>query len=182
MKTNIELANYMKDKKTGNESFPGMAMKHFKVIENSLLNDENVLTCFMLLYGNTSKRIAGALTNKRLIIAQGKFIGNQLITISINNINDIYIKNGLINSTLVIDSLKETIQLKGLTNLVKNANSELNIALNEIKNGIINNSQSNNVYVNQEDNYDKLKKLKSLLDENIISQEEFEKEKQKLLQ
>ncbi|HAB66557.1 MAG TPA: hypothetical protein DCE23_04235 [Firmicutes bacterium] len=47
-----------------------------------------------------------------------------------------------------------------------------------------NNSDSqanNNVNIIQSDNYDKLIKLKKLLDDNIITQEEFEKEKTKLL-
>lgn len=47
-----------------------------------------------------------------------------------------------------------------------------------------NSRKSNNhstTVVQQDDKYDKLAKLKKLLDENIINQEEFEKEKEKLL-
>lgn len=42
-------------------------------------------------------------------------------------------------------------------------------------------SQMNSKIVKQEDNYDKLLKLKKLLDDGIINQQEFETEKQKLL-
>ena len=37
-------------------------------------------------------------------------------------------------------------------------------------------------HIKEEDKYDKLAKLKKLLDDNVITQEEFEKEKAKLLQ
>ncbi len=173
-----DFVHYVETKKTGNESLPGWMKKHFKVVENSLLNGEYGVVCFMLMIGKSSKRVAGVLTNKRLIIAQDKLIGNQLITISINNINDIYIKNGLIDSTLVIDSFKETLQFTGLKKLVQNTNSELNNALNYVKNNLINN---NDTIVTKTSKYDELKKIKELLDTDIITQEEFDSEKEKIL-
>lgn len=173
-----DFVRYVETKQTGNESLPGWMKKHFKVVENSLLNGEYGIVCFMLMIGKSSKRIAGVLTNKRLIIAQDKLIGNQLITISINNINDIYIKNGLIDSTLIIDSFKETLQFTGLKKFVQNTNNELNNALNYIKNNLINN---NNIAPPPPNKYDELKKLKELVDNNIITQEEFEAEKKKIL-
>ena len=51
-----------------------------------------------------------------------------------------------------------------------------------IENYISNMDKNKNVIVSQDDKYDKLAKLKKLLDENIITQEEFESEKSKLLQ
>lgn len=181
--TSDDFSNYVIENKTGNESLPGWMKKHFKVVEQNLVNDEYGLVSFMLMIGNSSKRIAGVLTNKRLIIAQDKLIGNQLITVSINNINDIYMKKGLIDGTLIIDSFKETLAFVGLKRLVENTNNALNNALNEIKNNLISNNviQNNNTIQHSDDKYDKLSKLKKLLDENVINQEEFEKEKQKIL-
>lgn len=181
--TSDDFSNYVIENKTGNESLPGWMKKHFKVVEQNLVNDEYGLVSFMLMIGNSSKRIAGVLTNKRLIIAQDKLIGNQLITVSINNINDIYMKKGLIDGTLIIDSFKETLAFVGLKRLVENTNNALNNALNEIKNNLISNNviQNNNTIQHSDDKYDKLSKLKKLLDENVLNQEEFEKEKQKIL-
>ena len=44
------------------------------------------------------------------------------------------------------------------------------------------NSNKGTTIVKEEDKYDKLAKLKKLLDDNAITQEEFESEKAKLLQ
>lgn len=179
--TSEDFSNYVITNKTGNESLPGWMKKHFKVVEQNLVKNEHGLVSFMLMIGNSSKRIAGVLTNKRLIIAQEKLVGNQLITISINNINDIYMKKGLIDGTLIIDSFKETLVFVGLKKLVENTNNALNNALNEIKNNLIN---DNTIKINDtqpDSKYDKLTKLKKLLDENIINQKEFEEEKQKIL-
>lgn len=174
-----EMTNYCLSKKTGNEGMPGGMLNGFKIIESNLLKDEKILTCFMLMIGKSSKRVAGALTNKRLIIARKEIVGNKIINISLNNINDIFIKNGLIDSTLIIDSISETIELRGLRNLVQNTYNELHNKLNEVKNGFINNNIS--PIVNNSSKYDELKKLKELLDEGIITQDEFEKEKNKVL-
>ena len=66
-------------------------------------------------------------------------------------------------------------------------NDEVNRNARIIKETIENysNNQVQNVtqnIVKQDDNYDKLRKLKKLLEDNIITQEEFETEKKKLLQ
>lgn len=171
-----DFTKYCQENQTGNESWPGMMNKHFKIIENSLLNDEYGLTSFMLMIGNSSLRIAGVLTNKRLIIGQKKVIGNQLITISINNINDIYTKKGIIDGILIIDSLKEKIELHGLKQYVQNTYKYLHESLDDIKSNVMNGKNDNG-----NSKYDDLKKLKDLLDNKVISQKEFEKEKNKIL-
>ena len=63
-------------------------------------------------------------------------------------------------------------------------NNKTNSAAEEIKNTIEQyniNASKGNVVINENDKYDKLAKLKDLLDNNVISKEEFEKEKKKLL-
>lgn len=173
-----DMLRYCLLKKTGNEGIPGGMLRGFKIIEKNLLNDENVLTCFMLMIGNSSSRVAGVLTNKRLIIAKNEIIGNKIISISINTINDIFLKNGLVDSKLVIDSLSEKVELRGLKNLTQNTYNELHQKLNEIKNSLINNKYYT---TGSNSKYDELKKAKELLDSGILTQEEFENEKQKIL-
>ena len=71
-------------------------------------------------------------------------------------------------------------------NYGKKQNTIMNENAEYIKNYIEEyNSRKNNnqpkTFIQQNDKYDKLSKLKKLLDENVINQEEFEKEKQKIL-
>ena len=64
-------------------------------------------------------------------------------------------------------------------------NKKTNDAAEEIKRTIEQynlNSNKGTTIVKEEDKYDKLAKLKKLLDDNVITQEEFESEKLKLLQ
>ena len=64
-------------------------------------------------------------------------------------------------------------------------NKKTNDAAEEIKRTIEQynlNSNKGTTIVKEEDKYDKLVKLKKLLDDNVITQEEFENEKSKLLQ
>lgn len=64
-------------------------------------------------------------------------------------------------------------------------NKKTNAAAEEIKKTIeqynLNNNQTNTI-VKEEDKYDKIAKLKKLLDDKAITEEEYEKEKAKLLQ
>lgn len=64
-------------------------------------------------------------------------------------------------------------------------NKKTNAAAEEIKNTIEQYNLKNNkstVFIKEDDKYDKLAKLKKLLDNNVITKEEFEKEKTRLLQ
>ena len=66
----------------------------------------------------------------------------------------------------------------------KRSNKDINNDFEEIKKYIeeFNANQNNNTSFSQEDKYDKLAKLKKLFDDNVITKEEFESEKSKLLQ
>ena len=82
-------------------------------------------------------------------------------------------------SHIIIGTLKETIELTGRNDIVKNTYEILQNSLNTIKNNLI----SNNKHISEcnINKYDDLSKLKKLLDENIITKEEFENEKDKIL-
>lgn len=60
-------------------------------------------------------------------------------------------------------------------------NSQVNENAREIKKYIENYNSEENTAIKSENKYDQLTKLKKLLDDNIISQEEFDKEKEKIL-
>ncbi len=119
-------------------------------------------------------------TNMRVIGKSG-FIKTKSLDAPINKINDIMITQNLFGkifqySKIVISTSSNKYDFKYIKD-AENFKNEMTNYINTIENknkSIISN--------NNNDNYDKLKKLKSLLDDNVITQEEFEKEKQKLLQ
>ena len=65
-------------------------------------------------------------------------------------------------------------------NTIMNENAEYIKNYIEEYNSKKNNSQAT-TFIQQDDKYDKLSKLKKLLDENIINQKEFDEEKEKIL-
>ena len=176
--TKEDFMTFLKENKTGLSLIGFDSPEHqSSLLVKQLLNDEYGLCCFMLQI--SKKTVIGTLTNKRLLILRNKMIGNNIISISLNNINDISTKNKLTTSYFIIDTLKETIELTGRKNIVQNTYSTLQNSLNLIQNNLINDSKVKTTC--DTNKYDDLSKLKKLLDENIITKEEFEKEKDKIL-
>ncbi len=115
-------------------------------------------------------------------------------TILIKNISSVQVKEAGISRGYIQFTIMGSIERKsGILSGAKDENiiyfdssfnnKEINNQANKIKEFIenFNSEKQINIIQNNEDNYDKLLKLKKLLDVNIITQEEFEKEKQKLL-
>ncbi len=117
-------------------------------------------------------------TNMRVIGKIG-LLKTKSLDAPMNKINDIEITQNLFGkifrySKIVISTSSNKYDFKYIKDAEKFKN-EMTDYINSFEN-------KNKKDIVKEDNYDKLKKLKFLLDENIISQEEFEKEKKKLLQ
>lgn len=176
--TQNDFITFLKENKTG---LPLICFESPKfqssLLVKQLLNEEYGLCCFLLEMNK--KTVIGALTNKRLLILRNKMIGNDIISVSLNNINDIYMKNRLTKSYIIIDTIKETIELTGRNDIVKNTYKILQDSLNLTHNNLIINNGSKST--NDINKYDELSKLKKLLDENAITKDEFEKEKDKIL-
>ncbi len=110
-------------------------------------------------------------------------------TILIKNITSVQIKpvklaRGYIQFTIAGEVAKKAGMTNGQSdeNIVYYELPKCNKYAEEIKQYIENfNSQNDNSNVQKDDKYDQLAKLKKLLDDNIISQEEFNSEKDKLL-
>ena len=88
------------------------AINHFKLIENLLRSDEEVKVVFIGIhnYISTTKHnsnFAYAITNDRIVMAQKKVIGENIITVSLDNINDITFTSGMLFGVLTIDTIKE---------------------------------------------------------------------------
>lgn len=181
LKTAKDMYNYAVKNNFGKGFTDKWGIKHFEVILNVLNNDENVELCGAMSYhaGNSDKSISGTvaivLTNKRLIIGQKKVIGEHVISISLKNINDIYFEKKALFGYITIDTNKEKISIYSDNKSAKNFYNVIQ-TLVEGKKNIANNDK------NDDDKYEKLKKLKTLLDEDIITKDEFDKEKAKILQ
>lgn len=176
--------SYAKENGFGTGFTKGLGEKHFAVLEKNLLKGEVPSMTFIGLHNYTGGthhdgNFAYALTNKRLIIGQWKVIGENFQSIKIENINDVTFTSGIIFGVLTIDSIKETLNVA----LDKISAQRINEAFHEefdkfskIKNE---ENYANKAYTNSA--ADEIRKYKQLLDEQIITEEEFQSLKRKLL-
>lgn len=180
MKTAEEMVQFCDENNLGKGMTKKWELKHFQLIAKNLDEDENVILPFMGLknYISATKHdsyYAFAITNKRIIMAQQKILGQDIKSVSLNNINDITLSNGPISGTVYFDTYKEQF----------NVNSNSDVATNIYNNArrlLMNNKTDNTSEKKDTDKYEKLRELKSLYDDEIITKEEFEKEKEKILQ
>lgn len=160
-----------------------------KKAETMLLNDENVeFACAYNVYAesnnenlkvnvglDTKKKIPGVtvLTNKRIFFVSsllGKTISKQM------RINDI--QSADYKTTLLL----ATIRIKGITEMfvieaTKKTAEEMINKINELQSNVINET----TFVSNISQADEILKFKKLLNEGIITQDEFERKKQQLL-
>lgn len=177
MKTAKEMYNFTVKNGFGKSNTDSWTLKHFSVIEKQLSPGEDVILCFMGLHNYISltkhdNNYAYAITNKRIIMAQKKLVGEIVQTVLLDNINDITYKKGLALGVITIDSMKEKFNV-ALENT--NSNKLYNLIhelILKLKKG--NTSSSSN-------DYGQLEELKRLKDKGIITQREFDLKKKQIL-
>lgn len=183
MKTAQEMYTFCIQNNLGSGWNEKWALKHFGIIEKSLMDDENVQIAFMGLHNYISPtkhdgNFAYAVTNKRILIAQQKVLGEIFQTISLDNINDITFTAGAVFGILTIDTIREKFNV-GLDKVgAKNISNGVHKVLDNIKKNTKANDESINNSISVAD---EIKKFKELLDMGAISQEEYELKKKKLL-
>lgn len=156
-------------------------IKHFMLIEQSLQSDEETLMCFIGLhnYISTTKHnnnFAYAITNKRIIMAQQKMMGQTVQTVLLDNLNDITLSTGPIFGVLTIDTIKEKFNVgvnSPTAQSINNKVHEILLSLQKTKNAPVQMQSSSSA--------DEILKYKNLLDMGAITQEEFEQKKSELL-
>ena len=169
------------------------SLKHFKIIEQSLMPEENVLVTFhgfkiVTLHGSknvksTSRHdncYAFAITNKRVVMGQKQLIGEKLHSVYLDNINDISLSTGMVRGSITFDTIKETFSVQVPATSAKSLNSKIHEAIEGLKNT----SNSNVVPTNTPSltsDADELLKFKQLLDTGVINQDEFNVKKRQLL-
>lgn len=176
--------NYCKQNGYGSGWNEKWGVKHFQVIEKSLMDKEEVLMTFIGLHNYESPTkhdnyFAYAITNKRIIMAQKNMIaGENLQTVYLDNINDITFKSGVLFGVMTIDTIKETFNVGLNKESAQKINAKVHEVLDQLRNA---NSQSSQPVQAGISVADEIKKFKELLDAGTISPEEFEAKKKQLL-
>lgn len=155
------------------------SIKHFGIIEKNLGNDENVLFAFIGLHNYVSiskhdNNFAYAVTNKRILLGQKKVIGEVFQSIALNKINDITFQSGVAYGVITVDAQTEVFNVAVIKSQANNINKKLHELLYQLK-------EESSAVVSSSSAADEIRKFKELLDDGIISQEEFNKKKSELL-
>lgn len=182
MKSAQEMYQYCIDHNYGQGMNKKWGIKHFSLIEQALGKDEEPIMCFIGLHNYVSatkhdSNFAYAITNKRVLIAQQKIIGQVFQTVDIDNLNDITMSTGMLMGVITIDTIKEKFNVAVDKKAAKSINDTIHdilLSIKQQKKGSITSQPSSSVA-------DELLKFKNLLDMGVITQEEFDKKKMELL-
>ncbi len=183
MRTAEELYQYCVDNGYGQGQNKKWGQKHFALIADELQPDETVRMAFIGLhdYQSATKHdgnYAYALTDKRLILAQKKLVGQELQSVAISQISDVSTSTGLLMGTLTVNTLGTIFNVGIDKKSVRNVGDRLHSLLLELK------SQSAAApapAASAVSAADEIKKFKELLDLGAITQEEFDAKKKQLL-
>jgi hypothetical protein len=151
------------------------ALQHFEVIERNLLPNEIVKTCLIGILNFTSitkhdQNAAVVVTDKRVIYGQKLMFNRENAkSIQLDKISDITRKSDPLFTIITIDALTDKFNIAINRDSGDNAFLALNAAL-EKKSAPA-----------PTDDLDQLKKLKGLLDDGILTQDEFDAKKKQIL-
>lgn len=163
------------------DGIAGWGKKHFKVLEHSLASDEEARICFVAMNesGSSSGFHAYAITNKRILCAQKHLIaGESVKSVNLDNLNDVTFRTDLLYGYLELDTFKERLTL---CFPVKMDAKRLYALINEYFSDFKKKSDSSAGAITQLSAADELRKFKQLLDEGILTQEEYDAKKEQLL-
>ena len=178
-----QMYQYCVDNHFGNGMNEKWGIKHFKLIEQALQSDEEVLMCFIGLHNYVSmtkhdNNFAYAITNKRVIMAQQKVIGQVVQSVLLKNLNDITANSGITLGVITIDTIKEKfnvcVDIQSANNICEKVHEVL-LSMEDSR------TAQPQIQIQQTSSADEILKYKNLLDMGIITQDEFEKKKKQLL-
>ena len=178
-----QMYQYCLDNNFGNGMNEKWGVKHFMLIEQALQSDEQVLMCFIGLHNYISmtkhdNNFAYAITNKRVIMAQQRVIGQVVQSVLLKNLNDITANSGLALGVITIDTIKEKFNVcvdSRSANKICEKVHEVLLSMEDSR------TTQPQVQIQQNSSADEILKYKNLLDMGVITQEEFEQKKKQLL-
>lgn len=138
MRTAQEMTDFCSTHGLGKSIVGAWTIKHFSVVEKQLLPNEEVKSCFMgrhnfISLTKNENFYAYAITDTRIIIAQKKIVGENVIIVSLKNLNDVTLKTGLMWGTLKFDTIKETFNVGVPSNTARRIHDMVSNALFESK-------------------------------------------------
>lgn len=180
MRTAHEMYQHCLDNHYGRGYNQKNALKHFGIIEKNLSSDENILMTFIGIhnYHSTTKHdnnFAYAITNKRILMAQKKIVGEVFQVVLMDNLNDITLRTGMVFGIIEIDTFKEKFNVAIAKQEAENINKKIHEIIYSAKNKASIDIQPHVSMVDQ------LKDIKELLDLGILTQVEFDLQKAKIL-
>jgi len=189
IRTAEQMIEYCQDFNTGQGSMQSWDFKHFKLIEESLLQGETVLVAFEGLHNYKSmtkhdKNFAYALTNKRIIMAQKRLVGSVVQSVSIEQINDITINRGFVFGVMTIDTVREVFNVCVGKEQVKVIHDLIHQTLEKLKKEKQSRDEERSKKTEStsaEGISAQMIELKKLLDMGIITQDDFDAKKRKIL-
>lgn len=177
MKKANEMYGFCKKNGLGKGFSDSSGVKHFGIIAKNLMSGEDVKLPFIGIHNYNSptkhdNNFAYAITDKRIMLAQKKVIGEVFQSIYLENINDITYKKGLILGVLTIDTKKEKFNIALDCTQADKLNKLVHDLIFQLK------DQNHGTASND---YGQLEDLKRLLDKGIISQSDFNNKKKQIL-
>lgn len=159
--------------------------KHFDVLAKNLVEDEIPIITFMGLHdkkinkGLGKGQYAYALTNKRFIYGQKGLFGETFEYLKVENIDNVSFKKGWLYREFDIVTYRQLVCFCVLHNRDQLLNKMLQEEFHKLKEK--QNNLKNSISVDSVSNADEIRKYKRLLDDGIITQEEFDNKKKELL-
>lgn len=185
MKTANEMVQYCKDNRLGQGTMKSWDLKHFTLVEKALQPDEDVKMVFEGLHNYQSatkhdSNFAYAVTDRRIIMAQKKLIGETVQSVALDYVNDITFSSGLAFGIVTVDTAKEKFNIALDKTQAKNISDRLHSLLLDLKKAPV--TTENTTGQKAVDNQiSMLYELKELLDAGVLTQEEFEAKKKQVL-
>lgn len=181
MRSAQSMYNWCVEQGYGKGFSQGTALKHFQLIADTLLPGEEAHIVFIGLHNFRSmtkhdQNFAYAITEKRIIMAQHRLFGGVVQTVAIDQINDITSVTSLAFCIITVDTIREKFNVAINKEDGQRLAKRLHDYLVEIKS-----AQQPQPVAAQTSAADEIAKFKGLLDEGIISQEEFDAKKKQLL-
>lgn len=130
MKTADAMYEYRVENKYEQELRKKTSLKHFKLIEENLEEDEEVSMTFMGFHNYKSVTdhvgvFAYALTDKRMMFAQKKLTGTTINTVLFNEVNDVSVSEGKMFGLIRFDTVKESFNVAVDKNRVNNIHEKM---------------------------------------------------------
>lgn len=179
------LYRYCIDNKLGSGFNETWGVKHFRIILDNLMDGEHIIFPFIGMHNYRSVTqhdgyFAYAVTNKRILMAQQKLIGQIFQSVSWQNVNDVTLDTGMVFGTLTIDTYKERFNVCIDKDSTRTISTRIHEVFEEVKHPDTQQPRQA-VPGHETQSLAYLKELKALLDDGIITEQEFAAKKKQIL-